>query len=302
MKRIEIPERFDVNVFDLMREGLDSHIKDDPNIIGSSQISMCPKKIVISKLNDFKFISNAKMLMGQIFENILYTPEVLSLLIMDVNEKLGIRPNDQIINPQTQIFLELLPGYFFRITPDVYTNYYMIEVKTTSMYARAWKKELVDYQVIQLNTQLGAFGVDLGFILKANIRAFLSKIGESDTYWDDLWNKYGYFLSWYFDKKAYDNTLKRAKWLLECIRDKVIPEEDNVFSWECGYCNEGVRKICGKEEYKCRAPKCYKKLYEYPENITQQFKDFPMCENHFNKENPHSKHTKYKFINYKEMT
>ena len=301
MKRIEIPERFDVNVFSIMREGLDSHIKDDPNIIGSSSIAFCPKKIVISKLNDFKFVSNAKMLMGQIFENILYTPEVLSLLIFDINNGLGITPKDQIINPQAQKFLELIPGYFFRITPDIYTNYYMVEVKTTAIYAREWKKELVDYQIIQLNTQLGAFNVDLGFMLKVNTRTFLSNIKEGETYWDDLWNKYGYFLPWYFDKDVYESTLNRAKWLLECIRDKVIPKEENTFAWECRYCNEGVRKICGKEEYKCFAPKCYKKMYDHPHILTQRFRNFPMCEKCFKKANPRSKYEKYKLVNYKEI-
>lgn len=301
IKKIELPSRFDINVLDIMREGLDSHIKDDPNIIGSSQIAFCPKKQVISKLNDFKFISNAKMLMGQIYENELYKPEVLSLLISAVNNKLGIHPDNQIINPQAQVMHELLPGYFFRVTPDIYTNYYMIEVKTTSVYAREWKKELVDYQVVQLNTQLGSFGVDLGFILKVNIRAFLANIKETETYWDDLWNKYGYFLPWYFHKDVYDNTLERAKWILTCIRDKRIPAEENTFSWECGYCNEEVRKICGKEEYKCSAPKCYKKQYEHPEILTKKFKDLPMCENCFKKENPHSKYEKYKFVDYKSL-
>jgi len=282
-----------------MVEGLDSHIKDDSNIIGSSSIAFCPKKLVISKLIDVKFVSNAKMLFGQIFEDILYTPEVLSLLIVEVNDLLGIRPTDQIINPQAQKFLELIPGYFFRVTPDIYTNYYMIEVKTTSIYAREWKRELVDYQVVQLNTQLGAFGVDLGFILKVNSRSFLSNIKESGEYWDTLWNKYGYFLPWYFDKNVYDSTLSRARFLLECIRDKIIPEEENTFGWECGYCNEEVRKMCGKEEYKCYAHKCYKKMYEHPDILTQKFKEFPICENCFKKENPRSKYLKYKLLNYK---
>jgi len=301
MKRIEIPERFDPNIFEIMRDGLDSHIKDDPNIIGSSSIAFCPKKIVISKLNNFKFISNAKMLMGQIFENELYNSEVLSRLVVKINTDLCITHDGHIIETQAQKFLELIPDYFFRITPDVYTNYYMIEVKTTAVYAREWKRELVDYQIIQLNTQLGAFGVDLGFILKVNTRAFLSNIKQDENYWDTLWQKYGYFLPWYFDQNTYDITLKRATWLLECIRDKIIPEEENVFSWECKYCNEGVRKICGKDKYKCPASKCYRETYEHPKLLTQKFKDFPVCEICFKKENVHSKYEKYKFINYKDL-
>jgi len=301
MKKIEIPEHFDPNVFKILVEGLDSGIPDDQNIIGSSQIGFCAKKIVISKLQNNRFNSNAKMLMGQIFENELYRPSVLSLLILAVDQMLGLNSDGHVINPQAQKLIELVPGYFFRITPDVYTNYYMIEVKTTSAYAKEWKRELVNYQVLQLNTQLGAFGIDLGFILKVNIRAFLSNIKEDENYWDKLWNDYGYFLPWYFHQETYDNTLKRATWLLECIRDKIIPEEENAFSWECGYCPESIRKECGKEEYTCFAPKCYKKIYEHPEILTKEFKDFPMCEKCFTKENPHSKYIKYKFINYKQM-
>ena len=122
MKRIEIPERFDCNVLDIMREGLDSHIKDDPNIIGSSSIAFCPKKIVISKLNNFKFVSNGKMLMGQIFENILYTPEVLSLLVEGQPAKLE---ND--VFPRLALMGELsaflFQGIWFDISePDDYAR------------------------------------------------------------------------------------------------------------------------------------------------------------------------------------
>lgn len=297
---IEIPEHFDPNVLECMVYGLDSGIKDDPNIIGSSGIAFCPRNQVIRKLNNFHSGGNAKMLMGQIFENELYRPEVLSQLIVHVDQLLGLDSNNHIVNPQAQVFMELIPGYFFRVTPDIYTNFYMIEVKTTSVYAREWKKELASHQVIQLNTQLGAFGIKLGFILKVNIRAFLSNIKEDENYWEKLWKKYGYFLPWRFDQETYDDTLKRAKWILECIRDKEIPKEENAFLWECRYCDERVRKICGKEEYSCYAPKCQKKIYEHPEILTETFKNNPLCEKHFKDENPHSKYIKYKYIDYKD--
>jgi len=304
MKKIEVPSGFDVNVFKCISEGLDSHIPTGPNIIGSSSASMCMRKTIIGKIyNIEKSNLNAKMLFGEIFEEIIAMPKVLGLLIIEINNRLNIHPKNMIIRPQIQLMIEVAPDKYFRVTPDIYTNLYLIEIKTTDMYVNNWKRELAANQVAQLNAQMGAFKIPLGFILKVNSRAFLSNIDDTKkTYWDDLWLKYGYLLPWEFKPEIYEATLNRVKFMFQCIDEGEFenvegPEKD----WECKYCNEEIRKYCGKEEFKCSEPKCYKTMYEYLDNISQKFYNFPLCKKHFKKYNPHSKYLKYKYINYKEI-
>jgi len=298
---INIPSDFDLNVFEVLIDALESDIPTGKNIIGSSGASLCARQQIISNLHNISSPINNKMLYGKVFETILQYPEVLSTLILAVNRKLGIDSTHQIIATQPQKMLEVRPDQFLRCTGDIYTNYYMIENKTTSIYTKEWVRELAPHQVAQLNTQLGVFEVDLGFILKVNTRAWMSSIKQTSEYWTKLWQDYGYFLPWRFDKEMFDDTIERVKFLFEKIDEEDFDVEGPTFDWECRYCNEECRKICGKEIYKCSATKCYKEICEFPHLLTNKFIDLPLCENCFKKENPHAKYLKYKYIDYKEI-
>lgn len=300
--RIKIPRGFDINVFDHMNEGLDPGIENKRNVIGSSQSMSCMRAVVIKKVHGIKTRSNNKMLFGKIIEEVIQNPNILSLLIADVNHKLGIDLKRGVmgIKTQPQKLLEVRPKQFLRCTPDIYTNRYMIEIKTTGLYAREWKRELAVHQIPQLNVQLGMFEQELGFILKINSRAFLASIKQDDIYWNELWNKYGYFLPWYFKQNMYDSTIERIKFLFEYIDAEDYDLKGPTFKWECKHCDEKVRRICGKEEYSCAGTKCYKKMYEFPIEVTNKFMTLPLCEKCFKKANPYSKYLKYRYINYKE--
>jgi len=307
MIEIQIPKNFDVNAFECLHEGYEADLKKGNNIIGASEIPYGMKKIVIKKLKsidddtNFDNEGNAKMLAGKMFEDAVCKPNVLANLIGKINQQLNINPKSMGIGLKVSKLVEIEPGYFFRISPDILTNYYIIEIKTTGIYAREWIKELASHQVAQLNAQLGVFNIDLGFILKVNTRWEQANIKETDDYWKKLWDSYGYLIPWRFNKELYDKMIERLIIVIDHIKEK---RWDDVpcpeFPWECYYCNENIRKICGKEEYQCSAPKCYRKMYEYPRELARTFIDFPQCENCFVKANPHSKYAKYKYLNYKD--
>ena len=77
------------------------------------------------------------------------------------------------------------------ITEEIYTSkvfdngHYMVEVKTTSSYAKEFKLEAKnsDYtmrNLSQLNLQMGVFGRKQGILHKINTSAFLAKYKEGD--------------------------------------------------------------------------------------------------------------------------
>ena len=110
--RIEVPKNFDINVIEIMKDELDSHIPTGKHLIGSSSIALCKKKNIISHLVDVKFNMNTKMLFGKIFEDVLYLPHVLSSVIVNMNQELGIKSDNMEVKPQEQVFIEVYKGYF----------------------------------------------------------------------------------------------------------------------------------------------------------------------------------------------
>lgn len=301
---IKVPENIDVNVLQIINQGLNSRIDDSPNIIGSSEIPFCLRKTVLKKIYDVRIQTNAKMLFGKIFEEVLYKPEILKTLRDTINKKLGITKKTAII-PQLQEMKEIISGYFFRITPDIACfPYYFIEVKTTFIYVKYWTRELVSYQIAQLNSALGNWKIPLGFILKLNGQVFNTNRKQDEGSWDRLWLDYGYLIPIQYNHKLYVDTLERVKIAFECIENKKIPQVDCEFDWECKYCP--VLKECGKSEIKCcnrnkMGKLCSKKMYEWEESLTDKFLENPICLQHYSELYPRTlnieqKYNEFKFI------
>lgn len=301
----QIPENIDVNILEILNTQLDSHIDDSKNVLGFSDAPYCLRKLVLKKLHNIKTKSNNKMLFGKIYEEILYRPEVLRAIRDKINSQLGITKKQAMI-PRMEDMWEFIPGHFIRLHPDIFSIFYIIEVKTTFIYVKYWTKDLLSYQVAQLNGYLGYYKQQLGFIHKINGQVFQSGIKQSEKYWEKLWLDYGYFLPIQFNKELYEDTLKRIKFTFECIENKKIPQVDCEFDWECRYCP--VLKECGKSEVKCRnrnkmGKLCQNKMYEWEECLSDKFIENPICKNCFSKSHPRfneeileKKYNEYKFI------
>lgn len=284
----------------------DDSLNDDPNVIGNSSLPYCQRKLVISKNNNIKFFDNSKMLFGSTFQNAFEKSNVLSKVLETINKQLGLNPKHQIVRLKRHDYEQLIQGYYLRYSPDTYTNYYILEEKTTAIPVNTWredknKKSQATHQVSQLNSYLGKYRINLGFLLRINIRAYLSQISTKNSYWEKLCHDYQQFVPWQFNLEMYKATKLRAKIVLEHVKEKrftdlIGPE----FNFECEDCDLFVRKKCGREEYKCQ--QCKKNaLYEYPSEITSEFSNKPLCQNCFEKQYPRNKYLKYKLSNYKEI-
>ena len=107
-------------------------------------------------------------------------------------------------------------------------------------------------------------------------------------------------MPWRFDQKLYDETIERVINIFKHAEKEDYDVDGPEMVWECGFCSIVVREKCGRNEYMCKYPKCYKKMYEYPDSMTSKFKALPMCENHFRVNNPHSKYEKFKYEEYEK--
>jgi len=289
----DILEDFDVNVFKLMNEALDSGIELKEDVVGSSEIAYCMKKLLLQRELGSNFDGNNKTLFGQIFEEVLYKPEVLTKLICYINDKIELE-DIQVIQPQREGEIEVKGGKI-RLHPDIWTDKYIVEVKTTGIYTKYWDRTLAPYQLNQLNTYLGHWGIELGFMLKINLRAFLSQIDDTQKfYWDKLWENYGYLIPVEFDPEMYQLTIERAEELFRRFEAKDFQCDGPEFGWECKHCQEHIREACGKSMYKCKY--CgRKKMWEYPSGLTEGFTANPICEACFHKVFPRYKYSKFKY-------
>lgn len=287
-------ENFDVNIFECIKDGLEPNIYHGYEVIGASNISMCKRGNLIGNELGISFQGNAKSLFGQIFEMILCQPKVLANIILRINEFLGIE-HSMSIDTDKEDYLPIFDKFKLRLHPDIWTNDYTIEVKTTGVHVKMWTRDLAPYQVNQLNTYLGHWKQPYGFLLKINVRAFISNINEyQEGYWLKLWKKYGYIIPIKFDQEMYDATIKRATEFFISLEKKDFKVECPEFSWECKRCHPEIRNNCGKAWIKCR--ECSKKMWEWVTTVTEDFKDNPICENCFKKIFPHHSYKKFKYI------
>lgn len=291
---MKIPENFDVNIFECIKEGLEPDIYHGHDVIGASEVSMGMRKNLIKNMLGIEFQGNAKTLFGQIFENILYRPRVLAHIIAEINQRLGIE-GSMSIDTAKEDYMPIFDKFKLRLHPDIWTNYYTIEVKTSSVYAKLWNKEIAPYQINQLNTYLGYYKQQWGFLLKINVRAFISDMNNfQEGYWNKVWQKYGYIIPIEFDQEMFDATIERATKFFIQLEENDFKVECPEFTWECKNCHPNARSNCGKVWVKCR--ECTKKMWEWAETVSDDFRDTPICESCFKKAMPQHKYEKFKYI------
>lgn len=291
---MDIEGNFDLNIFEAINYGLEQNIPEAYNLIGASEISLGMRKNLIKKLLGIAFKGNAKTLFGTMFEDILHKTDVQNTIITQINEKIGLEVPME-IDDKKQDFLEIFDDYKLRLTPDTWTTYYTIEVKTTSIYTREWSRTLAPYQANQLNTYLGYYKQNFGFLLKVNSRAFISNINNyQEGYWKKLWHSYGYIIPIQFDSEMYDRTIERANTFFKHLDVQDINVPCPEISWECKYCDPRVIKVCGKVTAQC--PECKKKMLEWPNCLTDAYIETPVCESCFNKITPNGNYEKFKYL------
>jgi hypothetical protein len=277
---IDIPEGFDINLFKLLNYAYDSEITRGPNEIGASETPHCPRKIVLKKIHGIEVEGNAKMLIGTIFHSALQQPKALQPLIQVINERFGITGFTHIV-PEKEKRLEIAKGKFLEIHADIATNHYLIEIKTTQVYVREWIKEIASRYFVQANTCLGVLGLELGFVACLNLRAFQNTFNG----WNELWEKYGYFIPFRFDQAVFDETIQKLKLIFKHIDAKDPNIECHPEDWECNLCE--VSDLCGKTNIRCghvnetgkqKGKQCTKEMKVWHETLTPEFLEHPICQ------------------------
>jgi hypothetical protein len=240
-----------MNLLRLLTNALDSGIESGRNILGGSDLPKCAGKVIISKIYDIKVYLNNKMLFGMMYEEVLYKPIVLTKFLSYMMRHLELEEGESLTEVDTkkgelwEVFPEEYPDHFIRLHPDVYTNLFTVEIKTTAMYAAKFSKDLAPYYVMQENFYMGYYKQHIGFLHKLNFRAFLATLPMEEIYWERLWDEYAYFVPIFFDEVLYNLSLLRAKFLFHHIdiEDWDVPRPE--LTWECNYCDDFVRKKCG---------------------------------------------------------
>lgn len=299
---MQIPESFDCNMFEILHLTNKADLDTSINTIGSSEAPYCIRKNVLCKIHGIEFSGNNKTLFGKLYEEAVSKPETLKLMRDRINSQLGITEKQGII-PQMDGSFEILPGKKFRITSDVFTSPWSVEIKTTSLPLKVWTKELVAHQVAQLNATLGRWKQEVGFLHMVNWRVIFAKIKEDENYWTNLWNSYAYFIPVPYDHELFIATLKRVILIFKCIDEKKAEVNCPEMKWECGYCP--VLYQCGKEMIKCRhrnkmGKLCQTKMYEWESCLTDKFIDEPICKNCWTKEHPRMAPERYEQMKYQK--
>ena len=238
-------ENFDINMLKVLVKSLDSGIETGPNILGMSDLPFCSRAIIIKKIHDLNVFLNNKMLRGMLYETVLYMPHILKRFLYNLHRIADIQEKLTIIDTKKQDLEEIKPGKKLRFTPDIYTNLYSVEVKTTTVWVRNFEREIAPYYSIQLNGYVCKYQQEYGFVHCLNWRVWDAKINEDDFYWDTLWQKYGYFLPQKADYKAYKQTKEYAIWLFEQIDNENLEGITGpTYVWECGSCDPAIKSRC----------------------------------------------------------
>jgi hypothetical protein len=292
-KIMNIEGDFDLNIFEAINYGIGADIPEKPNMIGASDIAMGMRKNLIKKILGITFKGNAKTLFGTMFEEILRNTDVLQSIILLLNAKIELEES-MAIDVDKQDFLPIFDDYLLRLTPDIWTSYYTIEVKTTSIYTKEWERTLAPYQANQLNTYLGYYKHQFGFLLKVNSRAFISNINNyQEGYWGKVWEKYGYIIPVKFDPDMYKKTIDRTTEFFHRLETKDIGVKCPEFAWECKYCHPEIREFCGKIKVQCR--ECKKIMWDWLDVLKEDYIETPVCESCFQKIFPSKKFEKFKY-------
>lgn len=233
----------DVNVFEIIQNAYDEKFNRRKNKLGCSELPFCAKKTIISRLYQIPFEPNMKMLHGKIHHGVIQDPKILSELINSIYQQLGIKKEEINVKTEKLLIHEILPGKFLEGHVDIFADDFLIEIKTTSIPLK-YSKDIAPYHFAQANTYLGLTNLNLGFILRINLRAFQSDIINLK----DVWKKYGCLVPVYFNRKLYDKTLEKAILMFRLMEKGEFNISSPEFEWECKTCQKEIKEICLKEQ------------------------------------------------------
>jgi len=218
----------------------------DPNILGCSELMFCSRKLAIKKIIKFGEIdTTARMLHGKILHGVVQSKGILPEILVPMSLNLNHRWRNLDVEVERHIREEISPGKFLDGHVDVYTNRFLVEIKTTSMLLEYYTKEVAPFHFAQINLYMGFTGVHDAYILSINTRGLDSKSPKLT----DLSRKWTYCVPVTFDQFVFDSLVEKAKSLFDAIDAEVFEVfEGPEYGWECKYCPKEVKEICGRDE------------------------------------------------------
>ncbi|MHA1291114.1 MAG: hypothetical protein ACTSQJ_00430 [Promethearchaeota archaeon] len=240
---IDINVNIDVNLFEILKQTYQEDFNRDTNCIGCSELPFCARKICISRLYNIEVPTNMKMLGGKVWHSTIQSPEVLSSFLTMMYQQLGINTSNIRVIPEKEIKTEVLPGKIIEGHIDVFTSYFLLEIKTSHILLKYWSRHVAPFHAFQLNTYLGIEKQILGYILHINLKAFESKIIDTNK----VWEKYAYLIPIRFNKDLYNRAIEKAKMMFKMMDKKKFDLSGPEFDWECKTCLKEVKEICGKD-------------------------------------------------------
>lgn len=231
----------DVNVFEIIQKAYDEKFNRRTKKIGCSELPFCARKTIISRLYKIPIQTNMKMLHGKIHHAVIQEPKILTNLISSIYQQLAIKKKEINIKPEKLLVREIIPGKFIEGHIDIFTDDFLIEIKTTSV-PMEYSKEIATFYYVQTNTYLGLVNLNLGFILRINLRAFQSDM----TNFNDVWKKYGCIVPVHFNQELYDKTMEKVIQMFKLMDNDSYQIEGPCYSWECKTCRKKIKEICSK--------------------------------------------------------
>jgi hypothetical protein len=245
----------EVNLLPALSEGYKEEFSKSPDQIGASAIGFGLRKNVIEKRLGLTLEDSMKMLAGKLTHRSFQKQAVMELMTKEINKQLGyteINVNGQrfiqledntylpfMVEKEKYRLIEVIPGKFLRMHSDIYSTLYTIEIKTTSMPLKMWAEEIAAYQVNQLNTYLGFNRHEFGFLLRCDLKFYLS----ASTRWEYIWNNYFRLYPLDFNRELFNYTLNRVKEFF-----KYMDDEEDVANISCPEfifeCSDECREHC----------------------------------------------------------
>ena len=266
MEETELFKRYliNVNVLKIIQDYYEEHFDRGLNVIGCSAPAYCATSILIKKLFfPGERMGNMKMLHGKIHHGVIQHPEVLTPLVHGICDELGFDKSKVRITPELTFRVEIKPNKpytgllkgkktYMEGHIDVYTNFFLIEIKTTSMKLEYFANQIAAAHYIQANAYVGHSKpktddenkINLAYLLSINLRAFQSQIKDIE----DISKKY---VKWYpiiLNQKIFDATIERVKLLFRMIDQNRYNLAGPEFPWECKVCDDKIKKICKRKK------------------------------------------------------
>jgi len=282
----DIPEKFNVNPFKILMDNFSENFEreNEDNVIGSSELGSCARKVVLQKILKRYETTNMKMLRGKIFHATFQKKQLIVDLIKGLKKDWNFDTEHFRAKVEKEQRYHIGNDKYIEIHEDVGTSEFPIEFKFTSVHLKMWTEEIADKYLVQMNTYLGIERQPVGVLVIVNLRGFDNKFNSIE----ETGQKWSFVLPVYFDKELFNLTVSKAKKIFEAI-DCADPDHIEHFpehEWECGKCI--VREECGKLEYSCEhrfenskgiMVKCSKKMYEFEDRLTNKWLESPICQN-----------------------